>query len=207
MIRKLKTLGVALVGVFALMAVGASAASAEPLFHSEESHTIYTGEALEPVKIGLGSVSGECSKATLEGTTSSSTVEEIPLVTTSLKECSSNFGAFSVDFNGCYPIPKITFFYIDVYIQCPANKQIELTFSTCTIDIPTQKVVKVSWFGALKPLKVIIMLWELAQIKYKKTGVFCAGGSGEAENGTLTGEVELEGENTEGEQIDIWAEE
>lgn len=205
MAGKLKALGMALVGVFAILAAAAPAASAEPLFHSEQSHTIFTGEALSVHKFSFNGVTIECPVVSLQGTASSSTAKELPLEA-KFENCTAAGTAVLIDMNGCIPIPKLKFTGIDLYIWCSTGKQIEITTKACTYDVPTQTIAGLSYSEILEPAKAIEVLWLTAGIRYKQTGFLCSGGSGEFENGSWTGKSVLEGETTTGEALDIWIE-
>lgn len=205
MIGKLKALGIALVGIFAMLAVVASAECSEPLLHSDESHTLFTGEALTTHKFSFNGVTIECPVMSLQGTASASTGAELPLEA-EFEECTSGGGAILIDMNGCIPIPKIKFGGIDLYIWCSAGKQIEITAKKCTYDVPTQTVAGLSYSEILEPAKALETLWLTAGIKYKQTGAECSGGAGEFENGSWTGSSLIEGETTTGEPVDIWIE-
>jgi hypothetical protein len=139
MIRKLKTLGIAVVAVLAMSAVVASAASAANFTASSyptgASATSAAGN--DDFKTEAGSI--ECHGAFSVASISEPT--ENVTVTPTYKDCTA-FGGFvsaSVNMNGCDYV-----FHVNgvVDIECPAGKAIVITAGACEIDVPEQTGLK-----------------------------------------------------------------
>jgi hypothetical protein len=143
MIRNLKSLGVIVAAVFAMSAIGASAASAAE-FHAGSSSGFITGTQISGAgghvfTTSAGTVT--CSVAHFEGTFTSSTATS-QTITPKYEKCTA-FGFINVPIhiNGCdYNFTAAT--GGQVHIICAAGKAIEITTPGCTTTVGTQTVEK-----------------------------------------------------------------
>ena len=147
MIRKIKFLGMALIAVFAMSAVGVSAASAVE-FHSEGSPVSLTGTQ-EGESNGFDIQFGEtkCKTVDYNGTTPSGVTTETTITLTPKYELCTFAGvATTIDTNGCTFVIHIT--GTDqgtVTVECPAGQEITVTGGTkCIVHIPPQDVGEIT---------------------------------------------------------------
>ncbi len=143
--RKLRTLGVALVAVVALGVVMASAAQASKFTASEYPATI-TGEqeAGQINRLTIGSNYFQCGTGNYHGTM---TEASSTLTTTiDITGCETSFGTeATVDNNGCdYLLHSGAEVTPDVFsatldLVCPVEKEVTITLGLCTIHIKPQK--------------------------------------------------------------------
>ena len=137
MTRNLKALGLALVAVFAMSVVGASAASAATEFHAEKAPVTLTGSqhAGEDVfTTDAGTVS--CENASYVGSQATATALTSS-ATPSYSGCHATFGLnTTIDVNECKYI-----FHSDtkkVDISCPSGKVLAVTAPGCEITVGSQ---------------------------------------------------------------------
>jgi hypothetical protein len=209
MIRNLKTLGLAFVAVFAMSAIGASAASAATEFHAEKAPVTLTGtqHAGEDVFVtDAGKVS--CEEATYTG--SQATVTSLTSsATPKYSGCHATFGLnTTVDVNECKYV-----FHADtgkVDISCPAGKVIAVTAPGCEVTVGSQTGLGTATFtnkGAGTTREITIDV-KLSGIKYEEhnKGFFptCASNTVAKSNGTYEGFATVTGENSEKVHIGIW---
>jgi hypothetical protein len=134
--RKIKTLGVVLASVFAMSAIGASAASAAEFhsaIHPQEIHgTQTTGHVFTT---NAGTVT--CKKATFTGTTSAKT-SATQTLSPDYNECTA-FGFINVPIheNGCAYIFDASG---TTEVECPEGKKIEITAPFCTTTVGPQHI-------------------------------------------------------------------
>ncbi|HEX3293626.1 MAG TPA: hypothetical protein VHR38_07790, partial [Solirubrobacterales bacterium] len=138
--RKIKTLGVVLASVFAMSAIGASAASAAEFhsaIHPQSIHGTQTGSHVFTTNAGTVT----CKKATFTGTTAAKTSKTQTLAP-DYNECTA-FGFINVPIheNGCayifYSEPAET-----TEVECPSGKKIEITAPFCTTTVGPQHIEK-----------------------------------------------------------------
>jgi hypothetical protein len=165
MTRNLKALGLALAAVFAMSALGASSAAAEPEFTGIETttpggehvsthvHTTIDGSqhGAEPDVFTLGSVSIRCNEAKYTGTSADGSDPTLT-VTPTYSECKAAFTFVThVEMNGCdylfHAGTQVTagmHYTGTVDIVCPENQSITLRVTTlagatkCLIHIRPQ---------------------------------------------------------------------
>jgi hypothetical protein len=209
MTRNLKALGLALVAVFAVSVVGASAASAATEFHAEKAPVTLTGSqhAGEDVfTTDAGNVS--CENASYAGSQATATALTSSAVAT-YTGCHATFGLnASIDVNGCQYI-----FHADtkkVDISCAAGKVIAVTAPGCEITVGSQTGLSSATFtnvGAGTTREITIDV-GLAGIKYEEhnKGFFptCKFNTVATTNGTYNGAALVTGENSEGKHVGIW---
>jgi hypothetical protein len=198
MIRNLKALGLALVAVFAMSALVASAASAAE-FHSEGENTTVSASqtTVQVFKTTAGEVT--CAKASFSGTQATKTAVKISGVSAVYSEChiiffGSTFKA-TVNMNGC----TYTLYASGAAdLVCAAGKEVEVTAAECTVKVPGQTGLKTVNYSN-KENKHVDLSLNLGGIKYSHSGFACGTGSGTT--GTLTG-----GATAEGNKGKIWFE-
>ena len=146
MIRNLKSLGLALVAVFAMSALTASAASAAEEFHTTVEPAIWKAEqeAAAPVKFNIWGGAIECKTTTFKTTVKTKTTAFLNFTPT-FKECTYGTRETKIATNGCtYNFTGATTASKDgpIHIECPVGKEIEMTIEklvpSCTIFIGTQ---------------------------------------------------------------------
>ncbi len=203
MTHKLKTLGLALVAVFAVCAVAAPGAMAESLF-------FYGGSAPATLKgvhhtaedvftVAAGSV--KCKKATYTGTLGKEEATSVELTPT-YSECTAFGGlATTIEMNGCnFRLAAGEFgggkASGTMDILCPAGKEIKAKVSVagitkCTVDIPAQTNLSgISYTNVSGSAhQVTVTIGIEGKVKYTDTAGTglgsCATASGE--NGSYTG--------------------
>jgi hypothetical protein len=216
MTRKPKALGIALVAVFAMSAVVASAASAKEI-HSGASPTYIHGLQTSFNIFELtNEAPTECVSTTYEagypGTTASSL-----FMTPTYANCKSFGQKSTIDMNGCdylFATPVIgadsDHYTSSVKILCPTaggvKQKIEITATGCTVTIeeqtPTSPLIDITNVTTATANQDDLLLKStLTGIKYTSTGGPC-GASGE---GKFTGEVTLKAySNAHTTQVDLW---
>jgi hypothetical protein len=183
-----------------------------PVFKSEVGHSLLTGSQVATNKFTFGVLLGtfECEETTVDGTVASAEVETIT-VKPAYSKCEGTKREVTTHMNGCAYVLKITGSGADgkVEIECPAGKAIETTVDKfpegCTLTIGAQTpngVVDYEEKGS-GSTRDLLLTWTLEGIHYTRDGCEI-GGTGN--NGTYTGSVTLEAENTSGEQKGIWIE-
>jgi hypothetical protein len=225
MIRNLKALGLALVAVFAMSAVAAGAASAEPYeFHSDGPFTTLTGTQSGATNDTFTTDGGTvtCNTATYHGQISVEETSTISLAPT-YSACTLNpFGSAVVSPNGCtYLIHADTQvgendFTTETDIVCPPGQEITVVASLfgttkCTVHIPPQSlgtgitVTNQTTGGGVSDIQAHI---SFNNIRYTETAGSgfgaCSSTSGTA-NGTYSGLATISGDNNIGGATDIWA--
>jgi hypothetical protein len=150
--RNLKILGLALVAMFAMSALGASMASADELTAEEPKVTLHAAsESADSFIITAGNTN--CKEVTYDigtVTTPTTTVTANPTYPTFAKDGSHNCTSIgfpaTIDTNGCHYLFHVTAGAStvgDVTVQCPAGKEITVTAiaagtTKCTIHVPPQ---------------------------------------------------------------------
>ena len=171
MIRKFKFLGLALVAVFAMSAVGASAASAAEL-HSESAPVTITGTQHTPngfdVQFGLVNCTTADYNATTTGTTDT-TITLVPI----FDGCTFAGVATTVDTNGCHFLLHVTSATQGtVTVECEPGKEITVTGGNkCTVHVPSQDVgtVTLTNTGAGATREITAHLGGITGITYSQT--------------------------------------
>ena len=209
MIRKLKVLGIALIASFAMSAVSASGASANPFFHSEFAGIFLTGAQGEMNPNVLTTDLGElkCKVVQYGGSQGAMTTPTMTL-TPKYEECTINNQNAVVTVNGCAytlhleqqtnPIEAL------MGIECPDGQKIVIHAPQCTITVPPQgphSSVTFTNEGAGMTRSFIADL-NVSGIDYQEHGAGCAG-AGTTENGTYTGQATITGE-AGGNHVGIW---
>jgi hypothetical protein len=200
MIRKFKTLGIAMVAVLALSAVVASAASAAN-FTASKYPTAGTAESAlgnDDFKTEAGSV--ECKAHFLTGSLSEPAASIT--VTPTYTGCKAfGFLNATVNMNGC----DYTFYTTGVVdVKCPAGKSIIITASTCETTVPAQ--TGLSTVDLKNNGTGISAQATVTGIKYNvtKDGIGCPfGGTGEKTGATYTQNAAVQVAATNGATIDI----
>ncbi len=200
---KTRMLAAAITAVMALGAVGAQGAMAEPLFRSDESHTIVSGaqEGTHVVEFGEGN-QFTCSTVTFSGTMNAAESEELT-ITPNFSGCVAfGFANSHVNFTGCDY--KLTTTEGLRHLACPEEAQVDITptifgFSICTITVLPGTHSSVAYDNASGG--DIQLTLALTGISYEEHGSGCGVGSGN--DATYTGNTTLEGTDTDEEPVDI----
>ena len=209
MIRKLKFLGLALVAVFAMSAVGASAASAAVEFHSENAPITLTGNQ-EGTSNGFDVQFGEvkCTTAKYHSKTATIKDETTIEVTPTFEGCTFAGVASPIDMNNCTFLLHINNESKGTAdVKCAIGSEITVTGGTkCTVHVPAQTGVgpityKNSGAAEGSTREVTLNLGEIANITYNQTAGTAAVGkcsSMEKSDGKYTGTAEVTGETEDG---------
>lgn len=214
MTRTLRTIGIAVAAVFAMSAVGASAASANPFFHTEFAGTTLTGGQTGLVANVLKTDLGEmkCKVVQFGGSQAAQTTTTMTL-NPKYEECKIGMVNATVTLNGC----AYTFHLEEqaepvearMGIECPfAGGKIEIHAGECTITVPAQEPRKTVTFtneGEATTRSVVADL-NVSGIHYIEHGAGCASETVTTENGTYTGVITVKGEDSEGNHKGIWVE-
>ncbi len=203
---KTKKLALAIAAVMALGAVGAQGAMAEPLFRSDESHTIVSGaqEGTHVVEFGEGN-QFTCNTVEFAGTTTSTSTDELTIEPTFAGCTAFGFANTHVNFNSCdYLFTSTTGEGEDIHVNCSGEDPVELTptifgFSVCTVDVLPGTFESVA-YDNVENGDVQLTLAPTG-ISYEEIGSGCGIGSGN--DGTYTGNTTLAGTDTDEEPVDI----
>jgi hypothetical protein len=203
--------GALLVGLIA-MALTATGASAHLV--SETAHTLIRGQQLAEAEFVFPGGAIKCKTRDIEGTTSSSTVDEVTL-TPIFGQCLSGESAATVETNGCDVVLSFTEPPLEGNVPhwyCPGGKKTTLKAPNCEWTVPPQTAPKVSvryhTVGTGKNHNI-----EVTEIfdglTYEKHGL-CAFvippfGTGPHTNGRFINKWTMEGLDTLGSQVPITA--
>ncbi|HEX6687577.1 MAG TPA: hypothetical protein VF085_02800 [Solirubrobacterales bacterium] len=212
MIRKFKTLGIALFATLGMSSVTASAASANPFFHSEFAGIFLTGGQTGVVANTFTTDLGEmkCKVVNFSGSQGAMTTTTMTLKP-KYQECKMAGENATVTLNGC----AYTFHLEEqaepiearMGIECPfAGGKIEIDVGECTITVPAQEPRKTVTFtneGEGTTRSVIADL-NVSGIEYVEHGATCASQKQTTENGTYTGVITVKGEDSEENHVGIW---
>jgi len=215
MIRKFKFLGLALVAVFAMSAVGASAASATVEFHSESAPVTLTGTQegeSNAFDVQFGEV--KCKVAEYNGTTVKTTDTTVS-VTPNFEGCTFAGVATIIDVNGCTFLIHVNNegppYKGTVDVVCPAGMQMVVTGGTkCIVDVPAQTgkgPISFTDLGTGATREVTLGLSEIQNITYTQTPGTGVGKCGTVETGggKYTGSAIVTGESDPGTtHIGVW---
>jgi hypothetical protein len=177
MVRKFKFLGLALVAVFAMSAVGASAASATVEFRAEKAPITLTGNQegeSNAFDVQFGEV--KCKVAKYTGTTTTTT-DTVVKVVPNYENCTFAGVVTTIDMNGCFYNLKINNsgppFTGTADVVCEAGKTIVVTGGTkCNVDVPAQTGLGPITFtniGAGTTREVTLGLGGITNITYTQT--------------------------------------
>jgi hypothetical protein len=200
MIRKIKTLGIAVVAVLALSAVVASAASATNFTASSypTAASATSSKGNDDFKTEAGSVECHASFAVAALSAPSETVTVTPTYT----ECVAfGFLNATVNMNGC----DYTFYTNgNVDLNCPAGKSVVITASTCEVSIGAQKGLKsVALANSGSGISAKANVGGIAYT-VTKDGFGCPfGGTGAKTGATYTQNNAVQVNSTNGATIDI----
>jgi hypothetical protein len=216
--KNLKILGLALVAVFAMSAVVASAASAT-VFRSESTPTVLTGTQKAGTNDVFNTMGGTvtCENATYVGSVSGTSSTEAEVEPTYSGCTAFGFANVTIDVNKCkYKFTAGSIisgnFEGSVHIVCP-EKPIEVTAPGCTITVATQTPTggTITYTnlgsGTTRELGVDVALTGIHYIEDNK-GLFptCSSPGVTTTDGTYRGESIVKGENEAAEQHGIWVE-
>jgi hypothetical protein len=207
MIRNLKVLGLAVVAVFAMSAVVASAAMAEN-FHSESSPTTLTGEqsATHEFTTSVGTVT--CTTAKFSGNVTGTSVSEVSVHPTyeGCKLSGININV-TITTTGCnYRFYNVASKSGPVDVVCETGKEITVSGPGCTVKVPGQtgkSTVSYTNNGSGTGRTVTVTA-AVEGLKYSTSGLLC--GSSTKENGTYKGPTLVKGFTGGGTQQGIFVE-
>lgn len=205
MIRKLRTLGLALLAVTSIGALGTASASAA-LFHSEAAPTSVKLTSTSTHTFAWEGGAVNCKSVEHTGSLSSKTAETITLSAFfSFTTCDltlTEWGTFinmTISQNGCSFILNANG---PVTISCPSEKGIEFEFGAlCTVKLLPQTASSASFVNNEKDVTVT---FGLKNLSYTTSGALCEGGSGST--GTYSGTSTAVGRNSGGTQVRFWRE-
>lgn len=189
--QTLKILAVTTAGAIAVLAVtvaGASGDSFQALEYPAEISSQQEGSEGHVLTAEAG-LAVECKSATLTGELSEP-LEEFE-VSPSYGECTYSGIPATVTIEGCkYRLDANA---SDVDVVCPAGKAIKVVVGTCEVQVGSQNnITSIEYVNNLGPPRTVSAKSNLEAIKYNKTkdGFLCPlAGTGEKEDGTLTGET------------------
>ncbi|HWL49356.1 MAG TPA: hypothetical protein VNT92_05720 [Acidimicrobiia bacterium] len=205
MIRNLKALGLAVVAVFAMSALTASAAMAGTTsFHSNADHTTITGEQEGTNTFSVNAGTIHCSTATFSGTSSATTTQEITIAPSysgcKITAITLETVEATVDMNGCHYLLTSSG---QVHVTCP-SAPIRVTSPICTVTVHPQTVNSVDYTNTGSGTTTATTVESTASsIKYTQSAI-CPGGGGEASNGVYAGSVTTTCENAAGNHVGCW---
>jgi hypothetical protein len=200
--RNLKTLGLALVAVFAMSAVAASAAQAEFTVGANATRVTATQPAgvLNIFQITAGNA--ECEEASAEGATTAGTHADLTFTTLTFDKCSCLGRACDVIVNGC----TFTLTTSGESHLCPTGGSITLTLtsspgvSLCTIHVTAHTVNGITLDNIAGTPNDILATIHATNLTYETIG---GGGKCGTQNTTFTcghfdGEVTIQAFNGAG---------
>ena len=180
--RNLKTLGLVLASVFAMSAIGASAASAAE-FHSAVHPQSVSGSQTTSHVFTTDAGTVTCKKATFSGTTAAKT-STTQTLTPSYTECTAfGFVNVPIHINGCGYI-----FHNNgtTVVECPSGKSIQITAPFCTTSVGAQHIASGMSFGNNAGKTDIVATTNIKGIAYNECGT-------PKTNGTYTGTTTVTG--------------
>lgn len=143
--RNFKALGLALVAVFAMSALAASAAQATQQYHSSGEPTSLSGsQTTKNVFHVPGAGTVECSTATFAGTQPTKTASDVTITPTYSGCIAFGFSTTHITTNGCqYTFTTPTNFKAVSDVVCPGSNKIKITptffgSSVCTVEVGSQ---------------------------------------------------------------------
>jgi hypothetical protein len=197
MIRNLKTLGILLAAVFALSALGASAASAGSFTGGTSTGNLTGAQTTTHVfTTNAGTVT--CTTAHFVGTWKESPAAS-QTVTPKYETCKA-FGFINVpiDVNACsYEFTANA--TGEVHVKCAAGKAIEITTPGCTTSVGPQTISSNTYTNTTNPAtgKMDVLIHtNIAGITYNECGTVRT-------NGTYTGTTTVTGTDTAGNAVDV----
>lgn len=209
MARNLKVLGLSLLAVFAMGAVGASAASANPQFHLEMEDTTLTGAQITANVLTTDLGEMKCETVKYDGTQGPFTSTTLTLTPT-FEKCKIGGVNTTVTMNGCGYLFHLGAneenFEATMDIECPAGEKLVVHTPECSITINPQAGLAKTTFtneGAAATRAIVADL-NVAQIDYVEHGAACVNETVTTGNGTLAGQATITGENAEQVHKGIW---
>jgi hypothetical protein len=216
MTHRLKTLSLAVVVVLALSALAASAASAFSSFTFGASTTTVTGVdagGVEPVKLSVTGVGITCSEMSYKAHVSSTSVESMT-ADPSFQGCETSLGTEAkVTGFGDHGEPakeQCDFVFKAngwVDLACPSGEEVTIDAATCTVHIPSQTNLSsaIYWTDTRNGVHSLELKFSIIHIVANHTdGFLCPmTGSGLDNSSTLSGDVELWGENALGNPVAV----
>lgn len=136
--RKLKMLGLVLIGVCAIVGMSASSASATVRWTFIDGHDFAEASQIGTDVLTVGAGTVKCNEATFAGTSAAVSTSELSLAPT-YKECTAfGFVNATIDTNGCsYNLTVAA--TNALHINCPANP-ITITAFNCEVTLPSQTI-------------------------------------------------------------------
>jgi hypothetical protein len=193
--RKLKTLGVALVAIFALSAVASAAASAAS-FNAESVTAKLAGGQTTTHEFTVAAGTTKCTTASFPGeqaTTPASTISVSPAYSGCSTVILGSTHGVKVNMNSCkYTFAAATTTSGSVSVECPSTPitvEIEGLEGVCSITVPSQSAVAGIAYkneGSGSERKVLVTA-NVSTLHYTQHGVFCPGNGFASEKSFTTG--------------------
>lgn len=184
MTRKFKSLGLVLAAVFAMSALGVSAASAAE-FHSAKAPTTISGTQSSSHVFTTNAGTVTCKTATFSGTQSTTTATTVQLTPTYSSCTAFGFINVPIDVNGC----SYTFTsHGATTVDCPSGKAFEITAPGCTTKVGPQTFASGMTYTTVgsTPSRSISASTNISGITYDECGTIRT-------NGTYKGTTSITG--------------
>jgi hypothetical protein len=193
--RKLKTLGVALVAVFALSAVASASASAAS-FNAETVTAVLAGGQTTTHEFTVAAGTTKCTSASFPGeqtTTPATTISVSPAYSGCSTVILGSTHGVNVNMHSCkYTFAAASTTSGSVSVECPSTPitvEIEGLEGVCSITVPSQSAVAGITYaneGTGSARKVLVTA-NVSTLHYTQHGAFCPGNNFEAEKSFTTG--------------------
>jgi hypothetical protein len=216
MIRKLKTIGLALAAVLALSAMGASAVSASPQFTSASHETTVTANQKATHVFEITGLKSACSTATFMSAGHVGTAANSVTVRPTYTGCKSELPPFSVEAKitgfGHYAGETKACGYLvhangTADLVCESGAEVTIEAGTCITHIPAQTGLGTFGFdtGVFNGTHDLTLTINVTKIQVSHTDGFACpfNGSGSGQFATYTGESTVTGETTAGAPVGI----
>jgi hypothetical protein len=217
--RKIKTLGLALVAVFAFSALASASASAALFNSADPVDTVITGHS-ETDQVFVATATVTCTTGAFKGTQTGATSATLRIRPTYTNCSSSLGGTTTVSTKGCDYVfnSNLTGNHAPVDIECEAGHNIIINNSLCTIYIGTQTDIGqgVTYTNINSKKEVTVNATATSININKKEGPFCflVGSTGTytgkaivkgyADNGAPSGNATDGFTYNEGAQVNVW---
>jgi len=203
--RQIRAFSVTVLLVVVGMSLPAGAAAVS--FHSEASHTAYSGTQISETVLTVNAGTLRCAGLTTSSTTTEATNTTLKSGTATFSECKAfGFVGATADLNGCEFEANADTNKVSV-VNCVTPAA--FTAFNCWVTIDNQSGLGSTEYtnAGTGTGRYLIGHANLSGIKYTQDSKSFPGcTNGTFENGTLVGEGTLKGWNTLGEQVGIWKE-
>jgi hypothetical protein len=191
--------------VIAAAILPAAALGAE--FHSEVSHTTYSGTQIGETVLTVNAGTLTCAEVTTSSTATAATSTTLNSGTATFNECRAfGFVSATADLNGCEFEASADTNQVNI-VNCVSPAV--FTAFNCWVTLGNQSGLGSTTYtnAGTGTGRYLIGHANLSGVKYTQDSKSFPGcTNGTFENGTLVGEGTLKGANTLGEQVGIWKE-